>query len=304
VTPARRRETLAAWCFLAPSALSFAAFVLVPVAASLALSFTRWDLVTPPAFVGFDNYVELLGWTREDGALRARDPEFWSSFGNTVFYMAAIPVQLTLALLLAVLLNERIYWRGFFRTMVFLPVVCTLVAVSLLWRWIFNPDYGLLNHALSRIGIEGPAWLVSRAFAKPAIMLVMIWKGLGYSTIIYLAGLQAVPEELHDVARLDGASAWTRFWRITFPLLAPTHLFLAIIGVIWGFQTFDTVFLMTGGGPAGSTTPVLLHLYQHAFKWFDMGYASAIAWVLFLFVLALTLLQWRIGGRSARTGEV
>jgi multiple sugar transport system permease protein len=304
VNAVRRRETLAAWLFLAPSLLSFVAFVLVPVVASLVLSFTAWDLVGPPRFVGFDNYVRLLGWQRDAaGVMVARDPEFWSSLGNTLFYMLSIPIHLLLALFLAVLLNGAIPWRGFFRTLYFLPVVCTLVAVSILWRWIFNPDYGLLNYALSRLGIDGPAWLVSRTFAKPAIMLVMLWKGLGYSIVIYLAGLQAVPDELHDVARLDGAGAWTRFWKITFPLLAPTHLFLAVIAVIWGFQTFDTVFLMTGGGPARSTTPVLLYLYEHAFKWFDMGYASAIAWVLFLLMLALTIVQWRASGLRGKAGE-
>jgi len=295
-----RRETIAALAFLSPGLITFSAFILLPVIASFVLSLTRWDLVSPPQFVGLENYVRLLGFHREAGSLVPNDPDFWRTLGNTLFYMLTIPINLILALVVASLLNGRVPAMGLFRTLYFLPVVCTLVAVSILWRWIFNPDYGLLNYLLGLVGIDGPAWLVSRVWAKPAIMMVMLWKGLGYSIVVYLAGLQTVPEELHEAARIDGASAWVRFWRITFPLLAPTHLFLAVIGVIWGFQTFDTVFLMTGGGPAGATEPVLLYLYHHAFKWFDMGYASAIAWILFLLMLAATVVQWRVAGRRAR----
>jgi len=303
MTPAERREAGAAFVFLAPGLLTFTAFVLLPVVASLVLSLTRWDLLSPPEFVGFENYVRLLGFTRGADGWAANDPEFWQSLGNTLFYMLTVPVNLILALLVAQLLDTVVPWTKLFRTLYFLPVVCTLVAVSILWRWIWNPDYGLANYLLSLVGVDGPAWLLSRAWAKPAVMVVMLWKGLGYAVMIYLAGLQTVPKELHDAARIDGAGAWTRFWRITVPLLAPTHFFLAVIGVIWGFQTFDTVFLMTGGGPAGSTQPVLLYLYQHAFRWFDMGYASAIAWVLFLMMMGVTLLQWKAAGARARGGE-
>lgn len=303
MTKSERRETTAALAFLAPGLLTFSAFVILPVVASFVLSLTRWDLFSPPAFIGLDNYVRLLGFTRESGRIVMNDPEFWQSLGNTFFYMLTIPMNLFLALVVASFLNGPVPFRGLFRTLYFLPVVCTLVAVSILWRWIFNPDYGLLNYLLALIGIDGPAWLVSRTWAKPAIMIVMLWKGLGYSVVIYLAGLQTVPDELHEAARMDGASAWTRFFRITFPLLAPTHFFLAVIGVIWGFQTFDTVYLMTGGGPAGSTQPVLLYLYQHAFQWFDMGYASAIAWILFLLMMLATLVQWRAAGARARGAE-
>jgi multiple sugar transport system permease protein len=303
VTALQKRESRAAIFFLAPGLVTFTTFVLLPVLASLILSLTRWDLFSPPEFVGLENYVRLLGFHSENGRLIPNDPDFWRSLGNTLFYMLTIPVNLLLAMTIASLLNEAIPWRGLFRTLYFLPVVCTLVAVAILWRWIFNPDYGLLNYFLGLIGIDGPGWLASRAWAKPAIMIVMLWKGLGYSIVIYLAGLQTVPEELHEAARLDGAGIWTRFWRITFPLLMPTHFFLAVIGVIWGFQTFDTVFVMTGGGPAGSTEPVLLYLYNNAFKWFEMGYASAIAWVLFVLMMAATLVQWRLAGARAHAAE-
>lgn len=303
MTGSERRETTAALAFLAPGLLTFSAFVILPVIASFVLSLTHWDLFSAPEFIGLDNYVRLLGFTRESGHVVMNDPEFWQSLGNTFFYMLTIPVNLLLALGVASFLNGPVPFRGLFRTLYFLPVVCTLVAVSILWRWIFNPDYGLLNYLLALVGIDGPAWLVSRTWAKPAIMMVMLWKGLGYSVVIYLAGLQTIPEELHEAARMDGAGPWTRFWRITFPLLAPTHFFLAVIGVIWGFQTFDTVYLMTRGGPAGSTQPVLLYLYQHAFQWFDMGYASAIAWILFLMMMLATLVQWRAAGARARGAE-
>lgn len=303
MTRSERRETTAAIAFLAPGLLTFSAFVILPVLTSFALSLTRWDLFSAPEFIGLENYVRLLGFHRESGRIVMNDPEFWQSLGNTFFYMLTIPLNLLLALAVASFLNGPVPLRGFFRTLYFLPVVCTLVAVSILWRWIFNPDYGLLNYLLGLAGIEGPAWLVSRTWAKPAIMMVMLWKGLGYSVVIYLAGLQTIPNELHEAARMDGAGRWTRFWRITFPLLAPTHFFLAVIGVIWGFQTFDTVYLMTQGGPAGSTQPVLLYLYHHAFQWFEMGYASAIAWILFLLMMLATLVQWRAAGARARGTE-
>jgi multiple sugar transport system permease protein len=297
---AARRDSVAAFLFLAPGLLTFTAFVVLPVLASLVLSMTRWDLVSSPQFVGIENYVRLLGFHREGGRLLANDPNFWRTLGNTFFYMLTIPINLVLALAIANLLNGAVPFRAFFRTLYFLPVVCTLVAVSILWRWIFNPDFGLFNYILGLAGIHGPAWLVSREWSKPAIMIVMLWKGVGYSVVVYLAALQALPHELYEAARIDGAGAWRRFWTLTVPLLAPTHLFLGVIGVIWGFQTFDTVFLMTGGGPAGATEPVLLYLYRHAFQWFDMGYASAIAWVLFVLILAATLVQWRAAGARGR----
>src|SRR5262249_44181907 len=156
------------------------------------------------------------------------------------------------------------------------------------WRWIFNPDYGLLNAALARIGVSPVPWLASPLWARPAIMLMSLWKGIGYHLLVYLAAMQGIPRHLHEAAELDGAGSWGRFWRVTFPLLAPAHFFLLVIGVIWGFQVFDSVYVMTGGGPAGSTEPVLLYLYQKAFQWFEMGYASAIAWALFAFMFLAT----------------
>ena len=293
-----RGEGRAAIFFLAPSLVGLLLFVILPVLSSLLLSFARWDLVTPPAWAGTANYAGLLGFHRDaSGALAANDPEFWRTLANTLFYLLTLPVSLLLALALAVALDRPLHGGRLFRTLYFLPVVTTLVAVSLLWRWIFNPDYGLANFLLARIGLEPLPWLASTFWAKPAIMVMSLWKNLGYHMLIYLAALQGIPRPLLEAAALDGAGAWQRFWRVTFPLLAPAHFFLLVMGVIGGFQIFDSVYVMTEGGPAGATAPVIFYLYQKAFRWFEMGYASAIAWVLFALMFGATLLQWRTLGR-------
>ena len=298
MNPTTRRESRAAVLFLAPSALGLLVFIVLPVLASLLLAFTRWDLVTPPQFAGVSNFTQLLGFHHgQGGAWQANDPDFWRTFGNTLFYMLTLPVSLAIALFLAVAMNRPLRGLAVFRTLYFLPVITTLVAVSVLWRWIFNPDYGLMNWLLGVVGIPALPWLASTFWAKPAIMIMSLWKGLGYHMLVYLAALQGIPQDLHEAAELDGAGAWTRFWRITFPLLAPAHFFLLVIGVIWGFQIFDSVYVMTEGGPAGSTAPIIYYLYQKAFRWFEMGYASAIAWVLFACMFTVTLLQWRSFGR-------
>lgn len=286
MTTLRRREARAAYLFLAPSFIGILVFVVVPVVASFVLSLTRWDLVTPPVFVGAANYAALV-----------RDHEFWRSLGNTLVFMLTLPVSLAVALALAVAMNRPLRGLAVLRAVYFLPVVTTLVAVSLLWRWIFNPDFGLMNAALAKLGLPAVPWLASTTWAKPAIMLMSLWKGVGYHMLVYLAALQAIPRQLHEAAELDGAGSAARFWRITFPLLAPAHFFLLVIGIIWGFQIFDSVYVMTEGGPAGSTAPVLFYLYRKAFQWFEMGYASAIAWALFAFMFLATWLQWRALGR-------
>lgn len=298
MTATTRREARAALLFLAPSFAGLLLFILLPVLASFVLSFTRWDLVTPPQAAGIANYRELLGFHRDaGGALAANDPDFWRCMGNTLIYLLNVPVGLALALALALALQRPFRGVAVLRTLYFLPVVTTLVAVSLLWRWIFNPDYGLMNWALGLAGLPGLPWLASTVWAKPAIMIVGLWKGMGYQMLIYLAALQGLPAVLQQAAELDGAGPWTRFWRITFPLLAPAHFFLLVVGLIGGFQIFDSVYVMTEGGPAGSTEPIIFYLYRKAFTWFEMGYASAIAWVLFAIMFAATLAQWRTLGR-------
>lgn len=267
--------------FLAPSVLGFFLFMLFPIVASFLISLTRWDIITLPKFVGLKNYLTLL-----------QDPLFYKYFGNTLFYMLAVPVQMFLALLLAVLLNQGIRGLAFFRAVYFLPVITTTVAVALLWQWIYDPEFGVLNFLLSRLGVRGPEWLASTTWAKPAIMIMGIWKGLGYDMLIYLAGLQNIPRQYYESAAIDGAGRVRTFLHITFPLLFPVHFFLLVMHIIWGFQIFDAVYIMTNGGPAGSTEPILMYLYQNAFRWGKMGYASAIAWLLTVIIFLVTVVNW------------
>lgn len=277
--------------FLAPSILGFLVFMLFPIVASFLISLTHWDIITPPKFVGFHNYLALL-----------KDPLFYKYFGNTLFYMLAIPVQMFLALLLAVLLNRGIRGLSFFRAVYFLPVVTTTVAVALLWQWIYDPEFGILNFLLSKLGIHGPMWLASPTWAKPAIMLMGVWKGLGYDMLIYLAGLQNIPRQYYESAAIDGAGSVRSFLHITLPLLFPVHFFLLIMHIIWGFQIFDAVYIMTDGGPAGSTEPILMYLYQNAFRWGKMGYASAIAWLLTVIIFLVTVINWWLSRKRMEYG--
>ncbi len=194
-------------------------------------------------------------------------------------------------------MNNKVKGIVFFRTIYFLPVISSMVAVALLWRWIYNPDFGLLNSFLRMLGIKNPPqWLSSTVWAKPAIMIMWIWKGAGYNMLLYLAALQGIPYQLYEASSIDGANGWQKFWHITFPMLSPTNFFIVIMGIIGGFQAFGEIYVMTGGGPAGSTTTIVYYIYNNAFQWFKMGYASAIAWFLFLIILIATLLQWKYAG--------
>jgi multiple sugar transport system permease protein len=178
-----------------------------------------------------------------------------------------------------------------------MPVISSIIAIAILWRWIYNPDFGLINGFMGKVGITGPNWLSDTFWAKPAIMIMSLWKGAGYSMLLYLAGLQGIAEDYYEASRIDGASKWQEFWYITFPLLAPVHFFLLIMGAIHGFQIFGEAYVMTGGGPAGSTTTIAYYIYNNAFQWFKMGYASAIAWVLFLMAFTVTMFQWKFIGK-------
>ncbi|HUK82234.1 MAG TPA: sugar ABC transporter permease [Verrucomicrobiae bacterium] len=282
------RMALAGYLFLLPNLLGFLVFTSLPVLASLALSFFDWDLFTPPRFVGLHNYAKLMS-----------DHAFWYYAFNTVFLMLAIPVNMMGALFLAVVMNRKLRGIVVFRTIYFVPTIVTGVGTYLLWRWIFNPDYGLINTMLHAVGIEGPKWLQSIAWAKPALMLMGFWTAVGGNNmILYLAALQGVSPELYEAADIDGANKWQKFWRITWPMVSPTTFFILTMSLIGGFQGgFEQAMVMTGGGPAGATTTISYYIYNHAFLWNHMGYASAIAWVLFAVVLETTLLNWRFGGR-------
>jgi len=287
------REAVAAYCFLAPNLTGFLALTFLPVLASLILSFTRYDMISgePPQFVGIRNYVNLL-----------QDRGFWYYLYNTVFLMTAIPLSIGGSLLLAVVLNRKVF-RGkiLYRTLYFLPSMCVPVSIFVLWQWVYNTDYGLLNWFLSGpLGIDNPPqWLTSTAWSKPSMMIVGLWAGIGgFNMILYLAALQGIPPQLYEASEMDGANGWQKFRYITWPMVSPTTFFIVIMSIIGGFQgSFDIAYMMTRGGPAGSTTTIMYYIWQQGFAWLRMGYASAIAWILFLLVFTFTLLSWRSGGK-------
>jgi len=291
------RAGLAAWGFLFPNFIGFLTFILLPLSAAFLLAFCEWDLgpKTLPRFVGLDNFVQLL-----------TDRSFWRYLGNTLFLMLGIPINIFGAFLLANLLHMRLRGISIFRTLLFLPTMCSPVAIYLLWQWIFHyrpNEVGLLNVALMNLGVSHPPdWLNDPLWAKPALILAAVWIGVGgYNCLLYLAGLQNLPEELFEAAELDGASPWQRLRRITWPLLYPTTFFILIMSIISGFQGgFTAVYLLTKGGPGDATTTLIYYIYNNAFAWFRIGYAAAAAVMLFFLVFGFTLLNWRISRRVAQ----
>ncbi len=298
-------EKVAGYVFIMPNFLGFLVFTSLPVLASLGLSFVEWDLLTPAKFVGFANFVKLLGFHRDAGQLVANNPEFWKYMYNTVFLMLVIPFNMAGSLALALAANQKLKGITFFRTVFFLPTVCAGVALLLLWKWIYNPDFGPLNSLLIQVfdllhlGISPPDWLSSTAWAKPAIMLMGFWGAIGgMNMILYLAALQNVPRELYEAAEIDGATSWRKFWAVSLPYLSPTTFFVFITSVIAGLQGgFMQAYVLTKGGPAGATTTIDYYIYKNAYEWGHMGDAAAAAWVLFILVFVVTLINWRMGGR-------
>ncbi|MCL5946530.1 MAG: sugar ABC transporter permease [Chloroflexi bacterium] len=278
-----RREAM--WGFLCASPWFFGFFVFTagPMLASIVLSLTRWDLLSAPRFVGFQNYKTLL----------SGDTSVWHSLEVTTYYaLLAVPLHTAFGLFLAILLNQKIRFQRFVRTVYYLPSVVSGVAVALLWQWIFSPDFGLLNTLLSYVGIKGPAWLADGRTVIPAFVIMSLW-GVGASMIIYLAGLQGIPTELYEAAQMDGASTLRQFWTVTVPMLSPVIFFNVIMGIIGALQIFTQAYVMTAGGPHDASLFFMLYLYQNAFEYFKMGYASALAWILFFYIMALTLLVIR-----------
>ena len=298
-------EAVAGYLFILPNLLGFLVFTSLPVLASLALSFLSWDVLTPPKFVGFANFVNLLGFHKEAGNLVANDPLFWKYLYNTVFFLLNVPICMVGSLLVALLMNKKLRGITIYRTIFFLPSICAGVAVCFLWRWILNPDFGLINIFLMRvfelfhINTLPPEWLCSITWAKPALMLMGFWGGIGgMNMILYLAALQNVPKELYEAAEIDGANSWRKFWTVTVPFISPTTFFITIMSIIGGFQGgFMQAYIMTGGGPAGSTTTIEYYIYNNAYQWFKMGYASSIAWFLFVIIFIITLINWRFSGK-------
>jgi len=285
-----RRESRAGWWFVSPALILIGGFFVLPVIAALLLSFTDFDLyaigdIGNARFVGFANYNALV-----------HNPVFWLALKNT-FYFALVAGPLTVAMSLgaALLVNAPlIRMRGLFRTIYFTPFVTTLVAVAIVWRYLYHPQYGLLNHALGWFGIDPINWLGDPHWAMPAIILLATWKNFGYNMLILIAGLQSIPEELYEAARLDGAGAIRRFRHVTLPMLGPTMLFVAVITMIGYFQVFTEPYVMTAGGPLKATETVVLLMYEEGFRWWRMGVAASYAFALFLIIMVGTLVQTRL----------
>jgi len=278
------REALWGYIFVGPWIIGFLVFTLGPVIASLGLSFADYELLTPPQWVGIKNYTELL----------TRDRLFLVSLYNTIYYtLFSVPLGIVLAFLLALLLNVRLPGMNFFRTVFYLPSVTSGVAVSLLWIWLFNPQYGLINYLLRSIGLPAPGWLVDPTWAKPAFILMSLW-GVGGTAVIFLAGLQGIPDSLYEAAMIDGANVWQKFWHVTVPMMTPVVFFNVVMGIIGSFQVFTSAYIMTSGGPQDSTLFYVLYLFRQGFQLLRMGYAAAMAWILFVIMFILTLLQFRL----------
>jgi multiple sugar transport system permease protein len=283
------RREWTAYLMNAPGLILFATFTLYAVVVSLWISLHDWDLIEPVRpFIGLGNYREVV----DDGA-------FWAAIWHTVYFtVGSVLPAMAIGLGLALLLNTQMRALGLFRAMYYLPAITPLVIAAIIWKWVYNADYGLANYYLLRLGvIDDPVnWLGSRGLAMPAVMVMGIWISVGFNMIVYLAGLQAIPNELYEAADVDGASAWQRFRRITFPLVAPTTFFLLIVQTIWGMQAFDQIFVMTNGGPpgpGGATTTVVYYLWQQGFRFFRMGYASAMAYILFALLFVVSFVQFR-----------
>jgi len=289
------KRATAAWWFVAPALVVISVFFVLPVFAALVVSFTDFDIysladIRNLRFVGLRNYGRLL-----------ETPLFWHALGNTLYFVVVgVPLSIGVSLGAAMLLNSPLArMKSFFRTALFTPVIMTLVAVAVIWRYLLNTRYGVINYALGWLGIEPVDWLGDPHWAMPAIILFALWKSFGYNMVILLAGLQSIPQELYEAARMDGASRARLFWHITLPSLAPILLMVSILTIAGYFQLFAEPYVMTQGGPLQSTVSVLYFMYEEGFKWWNLGSASAVAFVLFLFIFAVTAIQLRLAPRRS-----
>jgi multiple sugar transport system permease protein len=276
------RQAVAAAGFLAPAMIYICIFTLGPVLFSLYISFFRWEVLNPlKTFVGLNNYIELF-----------KDPLFWRSMLNTFIYSLHVPFSMVIALMLAMALQRKFRGVTILRTLFFLPYVTSFVAISTVWKWLYNTDFGLLNYIFGFFGAEPVNWLSNPATAMIAVMIMSIWLQMGYMMVIFIAGLQAIPQHLYEAASIDGASFWTQFRRITLPLLRPTIFFVLVTALIGSFQVFTYIYVMTQGGPLHSTEVLVYHIYKNAWEYFRMGYASALSWMLFLLIMVITLINF------------
>lgn len=283
----RSRESIAAWLFLLPSLIPFLVFVAGPLVAAVALSFAKYDILTPPTFAGLANFEKFLN-----------DPRLLTIYKNTVVYvLGTVGAETVIALMLAVATNRVLpgLLRYTFRTAYFFPVLTSLASVSIVWAYLFHTNFGVINYYLQRLGGSAIPWLTSSDWAMVSLIILGVWKGLGFSYILFVAGLQNIPRHLYEAAAIDGAGPISTFFNITLPMLSPTMFFAVVISLINGFQIFDSPYIMTQGGPGDATRTVAMYLHEQGFRFFDMGYAATIALSLFLVILALTLIQFRFG---------
>jgi multiple sugar transport system permease protein len=287
-----RRTVGTAIGFLAPSLLHLTVFILTPIVFAGYLSLHRWDVIVPDKpYVGLDNFREMFS-----------DDSFWNALKNTFLYTLNVPLGMIVSLAVALMMNRRFKGIAFLRALYFLPSVTSFVAISLVWMWIYHPTFGVANFLLQLVGLGPSAWLNSTNTAMVSLIIFSVWLGLGYQMIIFLAGLQGIPEELHDAARIDGSGSWNRFWHITLPLLKPTTFFILTTSMIGSFQVFTSIYVMTAGGPVGSTDVIVYHIYQSAWEQLRMGYASAMSWVLFVIIVIATWIQFKLLGRHVEYG--
>lgn len=287
-----RRNRIVGWLFISPWVVGFLAFALYPFAASLYYSFTDYNILAPPQWIGLQNYQEMI-----------QDPLFWQSLYNTLYYTVLfVPISTVVAIAIAMLLNQKVRGQAIYRTLFYLPSVVPLVASSVLWLWLFNPSFGFIDAFLRAIGLPAPGWLYSENWVKPSLILMSLW-GIGQPIVIYLAGLQGVPQELYEAAHLEGANGWQRTRAITLPMISPVILFNVILGMIGAFQYFTQAYVMTQGGPDNSSLFFALYLYQNAFQYLHLGYASAMAWLLFVVILVATLFVFRSSARWVYYGN-
>lgn len=286
------RRTITGYLFISPFILGFTLWFLIPAGTALWLTFTDWNLITPPRYVGLQNIARL-----------GEDKLFWQSLRVTTNYtMISVPLGLVLGFVLALLMNTKVRGISLFRTVYYLPSIVPAVASAVLWAWILNTEFGLLNAVLRWFGLPRVAWLQEPQWALPALILMSLW-ALGGSMVIYLAGLQGIPDVYYEAAKIDGAGRWAQLRHITIPLMSSIIFFNLIIGIIASFQVFTAGYLITNGGPQNATLFYVLYLYRNAFQYLDMGYAAALAWVLFLIIMTLTLIIFRFVGRSVHYEE-
>lgn len=279
---ARRRTMLTAYLFILPVLIYSIAFNFGPMFASFYLSFTRYNMLTPPKFIGLANYVRVL----------TDDPVFWTALKNTAQYaLQVLPLNIAISLSLALLVNRAVWGIEVFRTIYYLPVVTSIIAVSMIWLWLYDYNMGLINLVLERFGLGPIDWLGDPRLALHSLVIMRVWKGVGWNMVIYLAGLQGIPQILYEAAEIDGASAWKKFMSITWPSLRPVTVYIIIMGTISTFQTFGEIYAMTGGGPLDSTTTVGFLIYQRAFQYYSMGEASTVAFILFGIIFGLSLIN-------------